>query len=955
MKKTFLFLIIAIVSNIAFGQSFGVPRITTKNAQDIPIELSSLKISVFVVDNIATTTFEMDFYNANSRIMEGELNFPLPNGVTVSRFALDVNGEMREGVVVDKEQATLAYEAVVRRRIDPGVAEMTKGNNFKTRVYPIPPKGYKKAIIAFDQELDSDDKNYLYQLPLNISNVLKNFSVDVEIVSNKPNPVKNRPDFIDLTFEKAQDSYVSKFKKTNVIIDSQLEFSIPKSKKIDKVNTYKGSVTSDNYFYVHLNLKPEQRTKIKPKEITIVWDESSSAKNRDIDKELAFLTDYFKWIGKGKIQLITFSNTIHRVESYPIVDGKSLELLKILKDIQYDGATNLCAVDFARMDSDETLLFTDGISNFGGTCEPKFLKPVLAINSANISNHHLLEHYASLSNGIYLNLFEQSISKAIGLATHQQKQFLNATYDGNKIKDFQTNISHIVTDSFSCSGILEGESSEMTLNFGFGNEVTESHTVKIDNSKRMDHAIGERLWAQKKLQRLMIDEDSKVIREHGKKFNLVTPNTSFIVLEEVWDYVQYEIVPPEHLQKQYFEMLNRKNQWKSSDRNDRLQRLCNHYKNDKYWYDDIIIIEDEEEILEEEIPIVQMQTSPPPPPPVAPEVIEIVADDDDFIESTEVVEIITDDMETIDYYSKSEKKLEATYINELKAVELDKLYLTYLALKPKYENSVSFYFNVATYLYEKDLIDEAVRVISNLAELELENTELLRSLGRKLMEFHCLDDALAIFQEVERIRSFEPQTYYDIGMVYQEKKEHQKAIEALYHIVDNEWDPSMNSRFRDMNNIALRDINSIISVHFDRLDTSFIEECFIVEKPLDIRVVLDWDMNETDVDLYVTDPNKEQCSFRNKKTKLGGRLSYDVREGYGPEEFRLENAIDGKYIIQANFFGSRKQTAVDYPATIRAFVYTKFSTKEEEMKMYTLQLEPSNKGRFTIAEIDFEK
>src|SRR5699024_98855 len=144
----------------AFGQSFGVPRITTKNAQDIPIELSSLKISVFVVDNIATTTFEMDFYNANSRIMEGELNFPLPNGVTVSRFALDVNGEMREGVVVDKEQATLAYEAVVRRRIDPGVAEMTKGNNFKTRVYPIPPKGYKKAIIAFDQELDSDDKNY---------------------------------------------------------------------------------------------------------------------------------------------------------------------------------------------------------------------------------------------------------------------------------------------------------------------------------------------------------------------------------------------------------------------------------------------------------------------------------------------------------------------------------------------------------------------------------------------------------------------------------------------------------------------------------------------------------------------------------------------------------------------------------------------------------------------------
>ncbi|PSR08744.1 MAG: trypsin, partial [Candidatus Arcticimaribacter sp.] len=42
-----------------------------------PIVISDLHISVFVLENIATTTMEMRFYNDNDRVMEGEFNFPL--------------------------------------------------------------------------------------------------------------------------------------------------------------------------------------------------------------------------------------------------------------------------------------------------------------------------------------------------------------------------------------------------------------------------------------------------------------------------------------------------------------------------------------------------------------------------------------------------------------------------------------------------------------------------------------------------------------------------------------------------------------------------------------------------------------------------------------------------------------------------------------------------------------
>ena len=64
--------------------------------------LKILKIDVKVIGNMATTTMDMTFYNDNNRVLEGELIFPLGEGQSVSRFALEVNGVLREAVVVDK-------------------------------------------------------------------------------------------------------------------------------------------------------------------------------------------------------------------------------------------------------------------------------------------------------------------------------------------------------------------------------------------------------------------------------------------------------------------------------------------------------------------------------------------------------------------------------------------------------------------------------------------------------------------------------------------------------------------------------------------------------------------------------------------------------------------------------------------------------------------------------------
>ena len=66
--------------------------------------------------------------NASDQILEGDFRLLMPHGSVVTGYALDIGGRMVDGVLVDQRQARIAYEARVRQRIDPGLAEVDRAN-----------------------------------------------------------------------------------------------------------------------------------------------------------------------------------------------------------------------------------------------------------------------------------------------------------------------------------------------------------------------------------------------------------------------------------------------------------------------------------------------------------------------------------------------------------------------------------------------------------------------------------------------------------------------------------------------------------------------------------------------------------------------------------------------------------------------------------------------------------
>ena len=89
------------------------------------------------------------FTNPNSRVMQGDFEFPIPEGAFVCGYALEINGEMVPGVVCEKEKARVAFENEVRKGVDPGLVEQVKGNVWKTRIFPLNSQTPRKAEVEY--------------------------------------------------------------------------------------------------------------------------------------------------------------------------------------------------------------------------------------------------------------------------------------------------------------------------------------------------------------------------------------------------------------------------------------------------------------------------------------------------------------------------------------------------------------------------------------------------------------------------------------------------------------------------------------------------------------------------------------------------------------------------------------------------------------------------------------
>jgi hypothetical protein len=137
--------------------------IPAEKAKSVPMSLTSstgaglalveLHARAVLDDPLAFTELHLVFENPEDRVLEGNFSITLPQGAAISRFAMKNERGWQEGEVVERQRARVAYEDFLHRKQDPALLELSAGNEFNARVFPIPARGRKEIIVSYQQEL----------------------------------------------------------------------------------------------------------------------------------------------------------------------------------------------------------------------------------------------------------------------------------------------------------------------------------------------------------------------------------------------------------------------------------------------------------------------------------------------------------------------------------------------------------------------------------------------------------------------------------------------------------------------------------------------------------------------------------------------------------------------------------------------------------------------------------
>ena len=932
------------------AQKSVVPEVKVVNERNAnPMVLQDLSVDILVVGQTAVTTMEMTFYNPNTRVMEGEFQFPLADGQQVSRFALDINGKLREGVVVDKALGRKAFEDIVRRGVDPGLLEKTEGNNFKARVYPMPAKGTRRVLIAFEQELHERGGQDYYFLPITANVTLKNFKVRTEVVSRFVKAdIQNS---LQLDFKQARNSYISEVSKQNFTLNQNIALTFP---KIEKPQTISATQGSKSYFYGNIALSD---TKAKsspiPKEIGLLWDASHSAIQRDRAKEFAFLDAYFKELKDTKVVLSTFNIRSAKPLTFEVKNGNWQALKSHLESLQYDGATDGNAIDF-NLKTDEILLFSDGIFNFGSKefSVNEVVKqakiPVSVVNASAVANTPKMQYLANATGGNFIDLTTLTTEQAIKVARTVPFQLLDIEVKSGKVtKIFPQKGATISKGNFTLAGELQSEEATLVLSFGYPKKVMVQKEVKFvanPDASESEFNLLRRIWAEKQIAQLQREGvEQKQIDTVGREYGIVTEGNSLIVLETVEDYVRYRITPPAELQQEYSKRLANEQKQKEDTAKRILDRVVEQSAEQSKWWNtqyplkgskpkNKMVIMEEAAYSEDSDAIAEVAAIATPS-----QIMERSASKD--VSSNAMAKRATAPRSTPAPVSVPTSKIELNaynpdtpYLKVMEYTEEAKAVETYYKLKKEYGNTPSFYVDVADYFFKKGNREQAILVVSNLAELGLDDPQLLRMLGYKLSNYNAKKEAVWVFRKVVTLREEEPQSFRDLGLALADDGAYNEAVKNLYKVVTSEW----SSRFGDVQIVTMNDINSLVTRH-KGIDVSYIDKRLLKKEPVDVRVVLSWDTDSCDMDLWVTDPKDEKCYYQNTLTYLGGKISRDVTQGYGPEEFMLKKAEKGKYKVQVDYFGTRSQKQL-MPVNLRITFYTHYGTPQQKQQETTVRL-----------------
>jgi tetratricopeptide (TPR) repeat protein len=936
----------------AAAQSVSLQPLVRVAAGEQAIRLSGVDVRVDVRGRFAHTVVELAFTNPNARVLEGELQFPLRPGQVVAGFALELaDGTMMPAVPVPKARGREVFEQIVRRGADPALLEQTAGDNFRLRLYPLRPCVARHVRIELDESLAAGPDHRLHLgLPLDFGGTLADrLALQLRLHDVAPGAV-HAGDGLEGAALAADDGTLLTLARERPARRErgrrdEVDWPQPQA---DAVTTER--VQGEAVFHAQVGLPDARMPRERPDDVTVIWDASGSGAARDHARELRLLDALFAWQPDAAVHLKVVRDAAEPVRDFRVRGGDWSALRAALEHVAYDGASNaaLWTTPAARARA-IALLFSDGLGNWGERPAPVASSvPAFAVQSAPGGNALALRQWADRRGGELVDLAATRPEDALRALRERGPRVVRVEAEG---ADQVALASHRPEgDGLELAGRFTAATARVTLVLedAAGRVHRQVIALAAPPLGRSDApGFVSRRWAALRIGELLAEPalHRAEIRSLGERYGVPTPETSLIVLESLADFLQYAIVPPAGpLRDAYLAAQRSKDASERAASARHLDELVRRYAEVAAWWDTPFPKDappkarGDVRAADEMRAMAQGGAAPPVPRQVAaPAAVRA-----EFMASADARLAKEADAPAKPAGTRPPPEIgiaiqpwtgDSALARRLAGAAAGERYAVYLDERTRAAGSPAFYLEAAQAFAAAGQRALALRVLSNLAELRLEDRGLLRVLAYRLQELGEAGEAVRLLERVAQLAPDEPQSWRDLGLAQAAAGAWQPAVDALWAAASGRWD----ARFGDVDVIALGELDALAAQHPD-VDVSAVDPRLRRNLPLDVRVAMAWDTDAVDIDLWVKDPDGDWASYQQPLSRQGGRVTRDVTQGWGPEVFALKSAKPGRYEVRAKYFGAHRQ-ALGIGTTVMMRLSTGFGTGREKHRDVVLRLE----------------
>lgn len=923
------------------------------------LPLKAMQVTAAIDGFRARIVIDSYFYNDRNRQLEGKFQLRLPDGAspymlafgasTVWQEQIDIEEafiqqdlvresgvdsdtvmksrqgtweKVREARVVPKEKASFAYKSIKRRRIDPALMEWAGAGVFATRVYPLFPKRLHRIVVGYDVDLTRIDD--WYQLTLDLPTEVKDLAVDISIANIPDSTVRVVPKSDDRRSGQRTHVHYTNPQSREIVVQTKL----PSPLVLADTHAETGQ-----YFVTRYKPDLKAITNGGSGHAVFLLDTSLSSNPDHFNIWLKLLRETLEQnrgsIKQFAVQCFNIQQQWWKQKWTPNSPENVADLMKHLNTLALEGATDLhAALNESTSpswtqpgDKWDTFILSDGAITWGSRQTQtlvenlkKFGRGALYAYSTGLtgSDSATLSQLAQGTGGAVFSIVNEDEVKAAATAHRNRPYLINGIAVAGAADVFIAGRPTVIYPGQELTILGRGmptRNDMITLDLGGARpQAIAVKPVEAIKSELAIRAFG--VVAVRQLESYPTSPDTAdIARSYATHFRVPGRTCSLLMLETKQDYERFNIRPEDDAR-----IVRGTPAIEAIQSADRLMK---------------------DEMFNPKTAFVRWLERMEAMPGLK---FKIGADLRDAINAM-----------PNDAFEVDAESLTAPWLtkNSLAAAYLEKL-----------SDSNLHYDDVEDEANRRATADDtasALRAMSSLVERNPGDFALARDIGYAAMQWALPGQAYQIMRHVVESRPYEPQTYHAIALCLEQLGKIDLSV-AYYELgMRGQWD----RRFGDYQRIVMMDyvrllrrinngeLKSSITAFTHRRLATLAEK--LPWQEADLVVALAWSTDDTDVDLHVIEPSGERCFYDNTKTRIGGQLSRDATQGYGPEMYTLKKARNGRYRVQAKYYASdrnREGTRTRVYATI----YERWGTPEETVtrSTVTLRKESETGNLFTL-------